>query len=55
MDENTSNKDLREIHLELLLRSPYKLSAQVMTSNANNIENVKIHIKQYLNELRKID
>ena len=55
MDKNTNNKDLKETHLQPLLRSSYKLSAQVMTSDANDIENVKIHIKQYLNELCKID
>ena len=55
MDKNTNNKDLKETHLQPLLRSSYKLAAQVMTSDANNIENVKIHIKQCLNELHKID
>ena len=55
MDKNTNNKDLKEIHLQPLLRSSYKIAAQVMTSDANNIENVKIHIKQHLNELHKID
>ena len=55
MDKNANNKDLKETCLQPLLRSSYKLAAQVMTSDANNIENVKIHIKQCLNELHKID
>ena len=41
--------------LQLLLRFSCKLAAQVITSNANNIENAKIHINQFLNELHKID
>ena len=43
------------MHLQPLLRSSYELAAQVMTSDANNIENERIHIKQHLNELHKID
>ena len=54
MDKNANNKDLKEMSLQPLLRSSYKIAAQVMTSDAKNIENVKIHIK-YLNELHKID
>ena len=41
--------------MQPLLRSSYKLTAQVMSSNANNIKIVKIHIKQHWNELHKID
>jgi len=55
MDKNANDKDLKETNLQPLLRSSYKLAAQVMTSDANNVENVKIHIKQHLNELHKID
>ena len=54
VDKNI-NEDPKEMHLQPFIRSSCKLAAQVMTSEANNIENARIHIKQCLNELHKTD
>ena len=37
------------------MRSSYKKTAQLMTSDSNNIDNCKMHTKQCLNELNAIE
>ena len=56
-EESTLNKSkrLKKISLKILLQSSFKLVAQIMTSNDNNTDNLKIHIKYYLNELNRAD
>ena len=55
--ESMSNKTkyLKKITLELLLQSSFKLAMQIMTLNESNIDNIKIYIKEYLNELHHAD
>ena len=51
-----NNRDLlKNENVEPIVRSSYKVAAQIMTSIEDNICNVKIHIKQHLNELKRID
>ena len=49
-----SNK-IKEIKIHPIIITSYKLAAQLMAPKEKNIEDVKIHCKQYLNELHEID
>ena len=49
-----SNK-IKEIKIHPIIITSYKLAAQLMAPKEKNIEHVKIHHKQCLNELHEID
>ena len=53
MEENID--ELANIKVLPILFNSFKLAAHLMTSNEMNLNNSKIHIKQYLNELHRID
>ena len=48
----TNSKNVRKVKIEPIIRSSYKMTDQLMTSNENNIDDCKIHMKQCLNELK---
>ena len=49
------SRELKEFKVEPLVRTTYALIAQIMTSNEDNIGNLNIHYKQYMNELNRVD
>ena len=49
------SSELKEFKVEPLVRTTYALIAQIMTSNEDNIGNLNIHYKQYMNELNRVD
>ena len=50
-----NSKKLKKNKFEPLIRASHTLAAQIMTSDENNAENMKIHIKLCLNELHTMD
>ena len=50
-----NSKMIRQVKIEPIVRALHELAAQLMTLNEINIENHKIHLKQYTNELNNIN
>jgi len=46
---------LKNEKVQPILHTSYKLAAQLLTSNEENIDNIKMDIKQYRNKLYEID
>ena len=53
MEENID--ELENVKVLPNLFHSFKLAAQLMTSNETNLNNCKMHVKQCLNELNRID
>ena len=50
-----NSKNVPKVKIEPIIRLWHKMTAQLMTSNANSIDSCKTHVKQCLNELNAID
>ena len=38
-------KKIQKVKIELIIMSSYKMTAQLMTSNANNVDDCKMHME----------
>ena len=47
--------DLNNVKVQLCVYSRCNLASQVMTSDYTNSDNLKIHIKKYLNEFHSVE
>ena len=49
-----NSKHVRKVKIEPIILSSYKMMAQLMTSNANNVDNFRTRMNQGLNDLNAI-